>query len=160
MTDRHRPFARTHEAAQEAEAKRAGTTGASRRTFERTTAVSPEAPPGVMPHHAYEAASTFAVDRLERRPMPRRRLPWLLTGFVVVIFGQIVWWAYHEVDSEQPVATVLNEAPPITEVAFEPSVADPLDAVAAFWPPIPQPRPADGRATISGGPPKPVLKPR
>ncbi len=159
MTDRHRPFARTHEAAQQAEAKRAGETGASHRTFARTAAVSPEAPADVV-SDAYEAADAFAVDRLERRPMPRRRLPWLITGVVVVVFGQVVWWAYQEVDSEQPVITVVDEAPPITEVAFEAPAADPPDAVATIWPPIPRERPADGWATTVGRPPKPVFKPR
>ena len=99
--------------------------------------------------------------------MPRRRLPWLITAGVVVLFGQVVWWAYQKVDGEQqavtamaPVTTVVDETPPLTEVAFEPPVVDPPGAVVNIWPPIPSKRPTDGWLATVGWPPRPAFKPR
>ena len=116
--------------------------------------------------------------------MPHRRLPLLLiAGVVVALSGQVVWWAYHQVDGDQPVrtvasvTTVVDEAPPLTEVTFEPPVVDvdeapltevtfeppvvdPPSAVANIWPPIPRQRPTDGWVTMVGWPPRPVFKPR
>lgn len=129
------PFSRTHEAARVTRAAMSG--------YGAPQEARPE--PASVAHSPLRMPAGTTEDRPGRRQTRRSRWPWLVTVVVMVVFVEVLWYAYEEVNRLRSAGLVAQEK---------------LTPVATTPPPKPLLKPLETLMAEVVGPPRPRLKPR